>query len=69
MAYNVIFTKKVKNAKKIEQHLHKIYSGELLLNMKNYSKEWYPIKNDFFDSLDEFIADIEKNIKWAEKVI
>ncbi len=70
-AYKIIFQKKYKNAKKIESRLHSYYRGELLLNTKCISKEWYPIgPREFFDTVEDFIKDIkeriEKENRWIE---
>lgn len=69
LAYNVIFAKKVKNAKKIESLLHSRYRGDYMLNLKTFSKEWYPVENVFFDNIEEFLTDIKKSIEEFTKKV
>jgi hypothetical protein len=69
VAYKVLYKKEYENAKKIEAHLHAIYRGELLLNNKCISDEWYPVgEREFFDTVEDFLKDIQENINWFIKV-
>ena len=69
MAYKVLYKKEYENAKKIEAHLHAIYRKELHLNLKCVSHEWYPFgEREFFDTVEDFLKDIQENINWFIKV-
>ena len=67
MAYKVILAVKVKNAKKVENLLHSQYRDCYMLNLKTFSKEWYPTENVFFDNVEEFVKDIKDSIEKFKK--
>jgi len=64
-AYNVEMYVSVKDAKKVEKHLHKQYGKQgWMLNLGTVGREWYKIgKGSIFDTVEDFINDIKLEIR------